>query len=811
MASWSIVESELIEWLKHYGGPRYHAVLSDPPYALISITKRFGKAGSAPAQEGSDGRYSRLSGGFMGQKWDGFKSLEHYQKWVSEWSKLMIERLLYPGAVCLFFGGTRTFHHLGVGLENGGFEIVDSILIPWLHGQGFPKGHRQVTKLWDNILSCQLKESAPLVVQTSKPMRLKSNSDTELTALALARILPEGDPALIMETGRAEDSREVTVMSLSSLKGLELTDLNMTSLWKKQSGVRYDKVSTFITQTKINLTTASKIWSFYQSASTQKNTRKAAILANGQQWYACNVVTNSSEESTKPNVTPILTVLGSVTENPIRSWSGHNVALKPSWEPVFVCRSPRRGWSFAELAIEFGTGALAIDKSRINQASPDRAYASGMLDASSDIQTFVDNVPVSLESCLDSLRSVLSALGSDSTSDKDPSHDISDQDDSPPFDHPNDRTTLSRLYPNDIWCGLSLSIASDSLDDCPACRSFYDGLLRPVQEAAPKDAPSLIGALEHIYQVLLEPSHNPCSNSDHRPIEKAPALVFSLCKLLIDYSSQLYTKRRNKQAGRWPANLVLTHHEACVKVGEYETKGRVINRWKDGMIPFGGGAGQEYETIDPTREGEASADRTYEDEGGTDFAMKPGARRGMETVDLYACVPGCPVRALDDQVGELKTGDIKPHRNKGSWKQSSENITGSHVGDTGGPSRFFYTAKASRSEKDKGLEKFYWERTDDGFERISLEEYEKLDKQSRAVGCIHPTVKPTELLRYLSTLILPPKEEGRIRRILIPFSGIGSEMIGAAQAGWDEVLGIEMEPNYTMMAEAHIRATIGMF
>ena len=96
MATWDIVESELIEWLGSYGGPRYHAVVSDPPYALISITKRFGKAGSAPAQEGNDGRYSRLSGGFMGQTWDGFESLEHYQKWVSQWSKLMIERLLYP-------------------------------------------------------------------------------------------------------------------------------------------------------------------------------------------------------------------------------------------------------------------------------------------------------------------------------------------------------------------------------------------------------------------------------------------------------------------------------------------------------------------------------------------------------------------------------------------------------------------------------------------------------------------------------------------------------------------------------------------
>ncbi len=109
---------------------------------------------------GSDGRYNRLSTGFMGQDWDGFESLEHYQDWVSEWAEGLIEKALYPGAICLFFGGTRTFHHLGVGLERGGFEIVDTLM--WLHGQGFPKAHEVVpgyyTALkpaWEPIYLCR--------------------------------------------------------------------------------------------------------------------------------------------------------------------------------------------------------------------------------------------------------------------------------------------------------------------------------------------------------------------------------------------------------------------------------------------------------------------------------------------------------------------------------------------------------------------------------------------------------------------------------------------------------------------------------
>ena len=158
--TWKIHQSGIAEWLSDFGEhTRFHGILSDPPYALISIQKRFGGT-NAPAQMGSDGRYNRLSTGFMGQDWDGFESLEHYQDWVSEWAEGLIEKALYPGAICLFFGGTRTFHHLGVGLERGGFEIVDTLM--WLHGQGFPKAHEVVpgyyTALkpaWEPIYLCR--------------------------------------------------------------------------------------------------------------------------------------------------------------------------------------------------------------------------------------------------------------------------------------------------------------------------------------------------------------------------------------------------------------------------------------------------------------------------------------------------------------------------------------------------------------------------------------------------------------------------------------------------------------------------------
>jgi len=68
----------------------------------------------------------------------------------------------------------------------------------------------------------------------------------------------------------------------------------------------------------------------------------------------------------------------------------------------------------------------------------------------------------------------------------------------------------------------------------------------------------------------------------------------------------------------------------------------------------------------------------------------------------------------------------------------------------------------------------------------------------------HPTVKPLHLTRYLATLLLPPAEYAP-RRIFCPFAGVASEMIGAMQAGWEEVVGVEREAEYVAIGKARIK------
>jgi site-specific DNA-methyltransferase (adenine-specific) len=69
----------------------------------------------------------------------------------------------------------------------------------------------------------------------------------------------------------------------------------------------------------------------------------------------------------------------------------------------------------------------------------------------------------------------------------------------------------------------------------------------------------------------------------------------------------------------------------------------------------------------------------------------------------------------------------------------------------------------------------------------------------------HPTVKPIDLCKYLATLLLPPDNYAP-RRLFVPFSGSGSEMIGAGLAGWEQIVGVEFdtESGYVDIAKARL-------
>ena len=139
----------------------------------------------------------------------------------------------------------------------------------------------------------------------------------------------------------------------------------------------------------------------------------------------------------------------------------------------------------------------------------------------------------------------------------------------------------------------------------------------------------------------------------------------------------------------------------------------------------------------------------------------------------------------------------------GGW--STESGQGFH--DTGSAARFFYCAKADKSDRDEGLDAMQERIRDVGDHRPSGTFGERLgprddgSERKPAFGRNHhPTVKPTDLMRYLCRLVTPPGGT-----VLDPFMGSGSTGRGAALEGF-HFIGIEREPDYLAIAQARIKA-----
>jgi DNA modification methylase len=111
------------------------SIVCDPPYALVSIVKRFGKSDSAAVKvpEDGSGAYARASAGFMGKAWDTGETAFAIEFWAE------CLRVLKPGGHVVAFSGTRTYHRMACAIEDAGFEVRD--MLSWLYGSGFPKSH----------------------------------------------------------------------------------------------------------------------------------------------------------------------------------------------------------------------------------------------------------------------------------------------------------------------------------------------------------------------------------------------------------------------------------------------------------------------------------------------------------------------------------------------------------------------------------------------------------------------------------------------------------------------------------------------
>jgi site-specific DNA-methyltransferase (adenine-specific) len=145
---------------------------------------------------------------------------------------------------------------------------------------------------------------------------------------------------------------------------------------------------------------------------------------------------------------------------------------------------------------------------------------------------------------------------------------------------------------------------------------------------------------------------------------------------------------------------------------------------------------------------------------------------------------------------DSKAGEPRNDRGTGGiWLESMGVPCGPQYGDNGSAARFFYCAKASKKDRNEGLDDFPLIK---GGSMNGAETRPDKPTNHPIRANHHPTVKPTELMRYLCRLVTPPNGT-----VLDPFLGSGSTG-KAATLERVTFIGIEQSAEYAEIANARI-------
>ena len=214
-------------------------------------------------------------------------------------------------------------------------------------------------------------------------------------------------------------------------------------------------------------------------------------------------------------------------------------------------------------------------------------------------------------------------------------------------------------------------------------------------------------------------------------------------------------------------------------------------------------------------------------EGGTRKGSKPtGKGHGIYGAGLHG---NCKIESTgtgrwpanvchdgsDEVVGDFpftKSGKLEPHH----YMKASENRSmsgpnqGRHprqssFGDAGSSSRFFYCAKASKTDRDRGLDNY---RSHSASERSGGRKADSAGINNPRAGTRtegrnpHPTVKPTALMQWLCRLVTPP---GGV--VLDPFMGSGSTGVAASLEGF-QFIGCDISEEYAAIAAQTVESDL---
>jgi site-specific DNA-methyltransferase (adenine-specific) len=231
-----------------------------------------------------------------------------------------------------------------------------------------------------------------------------------------------------------------------------------------------------------------------------------------------------------------------------------------------------------------------------------------------------------------------------------------------------------------------------------------------------------------------------------------------------------------------------------------------IRKWGVGGLNIDGcrvsAEGEDFSNVQDRKD--LTGKLTNHHEGGNAEALDKLKRLGrfpanlihdghQQVLDLFPREAGAAAAVKAGYSGDAKNGIYHDYAQRGDNGAT-------FYSDKGSAARFFYCAKASKSDREEGCddlptqEKPAHMRTGNGTGETSMTDGFQPTQRKNT----HPTVKPTELMRYLVRLITPPNGV-----VLDPFNGSGSTGKASMLEGM-QYIGIEMNPDYIKIAEARI-------
>ncbi|HXJ57231.1 MAG TPA: DNA methyltransferase [Verrucomicrobiae bacterium] len=302
-----VLAGDCLELLPTLDGDSVDACVTDPPYHLTSIVKRFGSSSAAPPldYEGGSGVYKRASAGFMGKVWDGGDIAFRPDVWRE------VLRVLKPGGHLVAFGGSRTYHRLACAIEDAGFEIRDQIM--WVYSQGFPKS-LDVSKAIDKRPG--VKRHAEFAVDLRAAMASSGFTNTFDVA----------EKVIGRRTG-----------AVANWQKYQWPEAKWWPALRDLLGMDEAKWGHVIAEANRERIGA-------------KSSKRLAV-APGQENDRSDIELDITAPAT----------------DAARKWQGFGTALKPAHEPIVLARKPLIG-TVAANVLAHGTGALNVDGCRVEAA-----------------------------------------------------------------------------------------------------------------------------------------------------------------------------------------------------------------------------------------------------------------------------------------------------------------------------------------------------------------------------------------------------------------------------------------------------------